>query len=179
MDQLNTIASIPGIQRRVRDNRLVNKRAKDGRLVTAEQQAQDPRYGYVLGQLRMDRRINDMQHATGLRYADDMVNYLALSGLKLPSARAQNLFSGREHPPEETEDGAEAAKKARARAKAILNILQDTGNIDQGRRVESAVKSVCLMDIEEARHWSEAQLDHLRLGLNALARKCYGLERAS
>lgn len=169
MDQQNTISDIPAVQRRIRDNRLVPFREKGGNIVSAEQQAIDPRRGYALGLLLLDRSITQDQHDAGVKYAQDVARHLGLSGIAFPSARAQDLFSVRSAQGEESETRAEVAKRARADVNHMLNkVLLKVGNIDMGRRVAHAVYTVCVMDVIEARMWPEHMTFALRRGLNAL-----------
>lgn len=176
MDHHNTISEIPAVQRRIRDSRIVPARAKDGHIVSPEQQALDPRRGYALGLLLLDHRVTQDQHDIGMMYAEDMARYYGLSGIGFPSPRAQNLFSvhGVAH---ETESRAEAARRARTLAKRFDTILLAVGDIDTGRRVAHAIKQVCVLDVQEARCWPEHMLDYLRRGLNALGKRHYRMER--
>jgi len=162
------------VQKRIRDGEIVAFRDKSGRIVSAEEQAVDPRRGYALGLMFLDGTITQQQHDAGVRYADDMARYYGLTGLGFPSPRAQNLFAVRGVSGEESGTRVEAAKKAKAKAGKLRELLQKVGNIDQGRRVEHAVKEVALLDNIQARKWPAHMHDYIRRGLNALALD-YGL----
>lgn len=157
------------VEQRIRRDNIVPFKGKDGKTVTAEEQAIDPRRGYVLGQMLLDGTIRDYQHEAGIRYAEDMARYLGLKGIPFPSPRAQNLFAVRGHEGEESESRVEAARKAEQRMTKLRATLQGVGDIDTGRKVERKVAEVCVQDSAEARRWPEHTVSLLRRGLNALA----------
>lgn len=157
------------VNRRIREGNIVPFRDKSGNVVTAEQQAVDPRRGYVLGLMLLDGTITARQHEAGLRFAEDEARYYGLSGIPFPSPRAQDLFSVHGSTGEENEGRVERAKKARARHKDMEAVLQATGSISEGRRVSGAVKEVALLDNPYARNWPAHMLHYIRRGLNRLA----------
>ena len=83
------------VAQRVREYGLKDTRLKGGKILTAEEQAADPRRGYALGLLYLDGRVTEDQHDAGLRYAEDMARYYGLTGVPFPIARAQNIFAVR------------------------------------------------------------------------------------
>jgi len=137
-------------------------------LVSVEQAA-NPRYGYLLGRIRMDGKITEDQHDTGQRYSEDMARYYGLTGVPFPSAKAQNMFAIRSDGDEPAGKG-EAAKKARARMVELRSLLLATGDINTGRRVIHTVNAVCVEDLDHLRDLNPAMLAWLKAGLNALAR---------
>jgi len=169
------LSEIPAIQRRIREDNIVPFK-KDGKLVSAEKQAQDPRRGYALGLLLLDHRITQAQHDAGVRYGEDLSRFYALTGVPFPSARAQNLFAVKATGTDENESRAEQARRARQTASKLDAILLSVGDIDTGRKVSHTVKMVCVLDVHESRCWPEHMLGFLRRGLNALARQHYGME---
>lgn len=159
------------VSRRVRHLGLVDNKEE-----TAEKQAEDPRHGYLLGRMLLDKSITEAQHEAGLKYAEDVARYYGLTGVQFPSARAQNLFAVRSTGGEDSEAKGEAARKARDKAKALQALLLGTGDIDTGRRVEHTVKAVCIEDIDHLRTLNPAMKAWLVRGLNKLA-DFYGLTR--
>lgn len=159
------------VSRRIRQFGLV-----DNKVETAEKQAEDPRHGYLLGRMLIDKSINEAQHQAGLKYAEDMARYYGLTGIQFPSARAQDLFAVRSTAGEDGEDRAKAARAARDRVvgtkdkKGLRDILLACGDIDTGRRVEHTVKSVCVEDIDHLRTLNPPMKAWLVRGLNALAK---------
>lgn len=176
MNAQAALADNPAIQRRIREGNIVPLRQKDGKIVSAEAQAQDPRRGYALGLMLIDGTITKMQHDAGVRYGEDMARFYALTGVPFPSARAQNLFSVRSTGQDESESRSQAAVRARSTAKRLDALLLTVGDIDTARRVSHTVKQVCVLDEQNARCWPTHMLDYLRKGLNALARQHYGME---
>lgn len=162
-DQIMNVA----ISRRIRDYGLTDIKI-DGKLVTAEKQAIDPKRGYVLGLLYLDGRITEDQHEAGLRYAQDIARYHGLTGVPFPSPRAQNLFAVHGDDGEVSETRAERAAKARKRMQRLRDALLAVGNIDTGRRVIHAVNEVVLLDNVASRTWPDHMLTYLRRGLNKL-----------
>lgn len=157
------------VESRIRQDNIIPFKAKDGKIVTAEQQALDPRRGYVLGRILLDGKITQAQHDAGIKYAGDMSRYYGLTGVAFPSARAQDLFAVRGGGGEDSEERAEAARKARSRAHKLDEILLAVGDINTGRRVIHTVKNVALLDIAESRGWPDHMHRYLRKGLNKLA----------
>ncbi len=135
--------------------------------------AADPRRGYVLGRIFMDGKITEAQHDAGLRYGEDMARYYGLTGVRFPSARAQNLFAVRGEDGEVSETRAKMAKDARQRMTSLRAALLDTGDINTARKVLHTVNSICVEDIDQARGWPEHMIALLRNGLNKLT-KHYG-----
>lgn len=132
-----------------------------------EGDALDPRLGYSLGRLRVLDYLTEDQFEAGKRYAQDIVRDLKLSGLSIPSPRAQNIFAvhGREVLEEDFND-AERAKEARHRRNKLRDLLLATGDINTGRRVLAIVYSVCILDEDCPVH----EGFYLARGLNRLAR---------
>ena len=157
------------IERRIRHDNIVPFKEKGGKLVTAEEQAKDPRRGYTLGLMLIDHTINQRQHDAGVKYAEQMSRYYGLTGTPFPSARAQNLFAVRGNEGEEPEGRVEAAKKARHNANLLRDALLGVGNIDQGRKVQSAVNELVILDNTHCRRWPDHMTFMLRQGLNRLA----------
>jgi hypothetical protein len=137
----------------------------------ALEKAIDPRYGYLLGRLRMDGTITEDQYDAGNRYSEDMSRYFGLTGVPFPSAKAQNMFAIRSPDSGEPEGRAEAAKRARAKMVSLRDTLLHVGDINTGRRVIHTVNEVCLIDNEILRAGlNPPMLAWLKAGLNALAR---------
>ncbi len=163
-------------QRILRDN-IVPFRAKDGRMVSAEEQAADPRLGYVFGRMWRANTITERQHQALERFAVDMGRYYATSGVQHPSAKAQSLFSVAGHDGDESDDTAERARKARAKAKHIRDMLIGSipcpngtvVQIDTGRKIIHALTQVVILDIPEAINWPEHMMLLVRKGANILA----------
>lgn len=137
-------------------------------MVTAEEQALDPRRGYVLGLMLLDGTLTKDQHDAGIRYAEEQSLYLGLTGTPFPSPRAQNLFAVRGDNGDDSEAKGDRARKARLKANAARALLLGVGNIDTGRKVEHAVREVCLLDNIQARTWPAHMLLLLKHGLNKL-----------
>ena len=159
----------PAIERRIRQDNIVPFKEKGGKLVTAEEQAKDPRRGYALGLMLLDHSITQRQHDAGVKYAEAMARYYGLTGTPFPSARAQNLFAIRGNEGDEDENKSEAAKKARSKANALRDVLLGVGNIDEGRRVVHSVNELVVLDNVQARRWPDHMLHFIRKGLNRLA----------
>ena len=157
------------VDRRIREGQIVPFKAKDGRRVTAEEQARDPRRGYTLGLMAIDHTITARQHDAGVRFAEDMARYYGLCSVPFPSARAQNLFAIRGAEGEDSEGRSTSAKAARFKANKLRDALLGTGNIDEGRRVIHSVTEVALLDNFQARKWPDHMLMFIRKGLNRLA----------
>lgn len=133
------------------------------------EQAADPRHGYLLGRMFLDKNVNDVQHEAGIRYAEDMARYYGLTGVPFPSARAQNLFAVRSTGGEDSQSRADRAREASKRMAKLRDILLGCGDINTGRRVEHTVKLVCVEDIDECRDLPQHMVAWLRRGLNSLA----------
>lgn len=140
------------------------------------EQAINPRYGYLLGRMRMDGNISEEQHDAGQRYSEDMARYYGLTGVPFPSAKAQNLFAIHSEGEEPAGKG-EAAKKARSQMTALRDTLMACGDINTGRRVLHTVNAVCVEDIDHLRNLNPPMLRWLKQGLNALS-KFYSTARA-
>ena len=137
--------------------------------LVSQEQAANPRYGYLLGRIRMDGQITEEQHDAGQRYSEEMARYYGLTGVPFPSAKAQNMFSIRSDGDEPQGKG-DAAKKARARMMELRDLLLRTGDINTGRRVVHTVNAVCVEDLDHLRNLNAPMLAWLKAGLNALAR---------
>lgn len=157
------------VARRVREYGLKDTRLKGGKILTAEEQAADPRRGYALGLLYLDGRVTEDQHDAGLRYAEDMARYYGLTGVTFPSTRAQNIFAVRGDDGEVSEGRATAAAAARSKMTKLRATLLDVGDIDTGRRVWHAVMEVAVMDNQACRTWPDHMIGYLRRGLNRLS----------
>ena len=141
-------------------------KAQRTKLGVPESAALDPRLGYALGRLRVLDYLTDDQFEAGKRYAQDIVRDLKLSGLSIPSARAQNIFAVHGHASvEEGKDKAEQAKQARNKRNLLRDLLLATGDINTGRRVLAIVYTVCILDEDCPTH----EGFHLARGLNKLA----------
>lgn len=150
---------------------LATVKAQRVKLALGDLDALDPRLGYSLGRLRVLDYLTQEQFEAGKRYAQDIVWDLQLSGLSIPSARAQNIFAVHGEPDlSETQTQAEQAKQARHKRNMLRDLLLATGDINTGRRVLSVVYGVCVLDEDCRAH------DGLMLarGLNRLARH-YGV----
>lgn len=157
------------VERRIRHDNIVPFREKGGKVVTAEEQAKDQKRGYTLGLMYLDHTITQSQHDAGVKFAEDMARYYGLTGVAFPSARAQNLFAVRGNEGDETESKSEAAKKARIKAQKLRDVLLGVGNIDEGRKITSAITEVALLDNVQCRKWPDHMLWMIRRGLNRLA----------
>lgn len=144
--------------------------------IASIEQAINPRYGYILGRIRMDGNITEEQHDAGQRYSEDMARYYGLTGVPFPSAKAQNLFAIHSEGEEPAGKG-EAAKKARAQMVALRETLLAVGDINTARRVLHTVNAVCVEDIDHLRELNPPMLRWLKQGLNALS-KFYSTARA-
>lgn len=158
------------VNRRIRQLGLQDYRDKGGRVVTAEEQAKDPRHGYVLGRMLLDHAITKDQHDTGIRLAEDFSRFYGLTGVPFPSSRAQDLFAVRSSGGEDSDGRANAARKARERAMALQGALLAVQDINTGRRVLHTVMQVCVLDVAESRGWPPHMTGWLRLGLNSVGK---------
>lgn len=157
------------VSRRIRHLGLV-----DNKVETAEKQALDPRRGSVLGRLLLDKRITQAQYDAGVKYGEDMARFYSLTGTPFPSARAQNLFAVRGDEGETTEDRARQARSARDKANTLRDLMLKVGDINTGRKVIHTVNEIVIMDVEQARGWTDFMIGLLKRGLNALG-KHYGM----
>jgi hypothetical protein len=150
----------------------LNARIRHLGLACAEQ-ARDPRCGYVLGRMLLRGDISEAQHGAGLRYAEDMSAWFGLCVGRFPSIRAQDLFAVH-GVVSETEAQARMAICARNTMLALTGALRAAGDGSNGRHIEHAVKSVCLLNVGESLNWPDHMLIYLRKGLTSLAGH-YGL----
>lgn len=162
------------VETRIRHHRLVDTKDRDGKITTAAQHAISPLWGTTLGRmLALGHIPTKAQFEAGEKYAEDMARYYGLVGIPFPSTRAAHLFAVKSD--EEAadkgvrrvltaEDRDEAVAAARKRAKALRDLLLDVGDINTGRKVERAVKTVALLDLDCG---DDAAL---RMGLNALVK---------
>lgn len=160
------------VSRRIRHLGLIDKKI-EGKMTTAAEQAADPRHGYLLGRMLMDKTITDAQHEAGLKYADDMARYFGLTGVAFPSARAQDLFAVRSTGGEDSQSKGDAARAARDKMVKLRSVLLGTSDIDTGRRIDHTVRMVCVEDVDHLRTLNPPMKAWLVRGLNALA-KFYG-----
>lgn len=140
-------------------------RAQRVKLGIPESAALDPRLGFELGRLRVVHCITERQYDAGLRYAGDMARYYRLTGIPFPSSRAQDLASNRGSSGDDTEERADAARKASTRMTELRHYLLRTDDMATGRNVLRTINEVALLDWScptHHQHW-------LRRGLNRLA----------
>lgn len=163
------------IERRIRQDNLVPLKGKDGKIVTAEEQADSPYRGYPLGLLYLDGKITANQHEAGLRYEADVIRYLGLKGLPMPTPRAKDIFSVIGFDGDESESRVDRAKRAEAIFGKLRLVLLSVGDIDTGRKVERAVAEVCVRNTTETRMWPDHMIVLLKRGLNSLSFH-YGLQ---
>lgn len=159
----------PAIERRIRQDNIVPFKENGGKLVTAEEQAKDPRRGYTLGLMLLDHSITQRQHDAGVKFAEVVSRFHGLTGVPLPNPRAQNLFAVRGNEGDESESKVDAAKNARRRYNEARDVLLSVGHIDEGRHVIHAVTEVAYLENMHARRWPEHMTFMLRKGLNKLA----------
>ena len=151
------------VQKRILDGNLTDYRGRDGRIVTATEQAIDPMRGYLLGRLRLSGNITHNQHSAGIKFAEDMARYYGLTGIRFPSPRAQDLFAIRGDDGEVSTNRADMARSASAKMATLRTKLMAVGDINTGRRVYTAIMAVCVME-------EPANIELVRRGLNALER---------
>lgn len=168
------------VSRRIRhmDLRPRMARSSTGEIVelSPEQQALDPRLGYVLGQLTVRGKFTEMQHEAGVRIAEDAARFYGLVVGKFPSVRAQNLFAVRGNDGEESEDRIEAAKRARQTFMRLQEAIGKGYDINTGRRIAHCLKELCILDNGVAHCWPEPMFVFARKGLNRAA-DFYGIKR--
>ncbi|MBP2237112.1 hypothetical protein J2Z31_003626 [Sinorhizobium kostiense] len=121
--------------------------------------------GYTLGRLFLDGRITEAQRQAGDDYAAAMTRYYQLTGIPLPSVRAQDIGRVQGHPGETSEERHRRAGKASETMMRLEGVLLRCA---EGRQVKTTVFNVCVMDYEGLRMMPEAQLLWLKRGLNAL-----------
>lgn len=138
---------------------------------------ESPEWGYVLGRIYLDgtlgtvrqpggeKGLAEMRLDAGNEYAMDVARYYSLTGIPFPSARAQSLLAVRGYDGDVTEEKAQMARSAANRIMKLEGVLL---KCEEGRNVASAVKSVCVMDIDEARMWPAHMHRHLIRGLDAM-----------
>lgn len=164
------------VERRIRHDNIVPLK-RDGKLVTPESQAIDPRRGYVLGRLRIAGRITERQHEAGLRFADILARYYALKGFPPPNPQAQNMFAIRGYAADDDEDRGRAARRAEHTAKSLRDMMLGTNptakgtkvQIDQGRRILRCIEDVMVHDDDMALGWPDNMVGFLKRGLNIIA----------
>lgn len=162
------------VQTRIRQFNLKDYRDRGGNIVTAREQAIDPRRGYVLGCMLLDKAVTKDQHDAGLRFAEEMSRYYGLTGVPFPSVRAQDLFAVRSDNTETSHGRAMQAASARHVAHKLRDALLAVRDIETGRRILHSVTQVCLLDIEESRRWPAHMTSYLTMGLNALCKHYQG-----
>ena len=128
--------------------------------------------GFVLGRMRIDRAINDVELKAGERYALDMARYYWLTGIAPPSPRAQSLFSVAGH---EGDISAERAAQAREASNRMMKLEGLLLRLPNGPRVKTTVFNVCFMDMDNLRDMPSHMFGWLHCGLRALALH-YGLQ---
>ena len=128
--------------------------------------------GYVLGRMRLDRAINEVELEAGNRYAKDMARYYRLTGITAPSPRAQSLFSIAGH---EGEISPERATQAREASNNMMKLEGVLLRLPNGPRVKTTVFNVCFMDHDNLRDMPSHMFGWLHCGLRALAIH-YGLQ---
>ena len=133
-------------------------------------EAAQPQAGSALGLLQFDGHLKAREVKAGEYYAETLARHYGLAGISFPSARAQNLFAVRGHAGDETENRAEAAKKASARAAALDRVLL---NCDprghRGQQIRAKIYSVCIFDDRQSREWNKYTIGLVAKGLSAVA----------
>lgn len=118
--------------------------------------------GYLLGRLFLARRITKAQLDAGNRMAEDYSRYYGLTGIPMPSARAQDLFAVKGEP------GPGNPPAARHAANVVMGIEGALGRADEsGRPVTSVTKRVCVQE-DDAAVFHTHMITFLRRGLDAL-----------
>lgn len=138
----------------------------------SEEDAKKTLSGFVLGRMRLDGSINEIELKAGERYAEDVARYYRLTGIAPPSPRAQSLFSIGGHDGDVSEDQAKRARDASNKMMAIEGVFLRLPN---GPRVKATVFNVCFMDHENLRDMPSHMFNWLHCGLRALAIH-YGLQ---
>jgi hypothetical protein len=133
--------------------------------------AREREWGFVLGRMYLDGTLGNktglgrVRMKAGERYAESMSRFYGLSGVPFPSARAQDLFRVHSYDGDVSEERAVAIAKAARQAGEIAATLRRLPN---GVHIETTVRNVCLIDIDEARKWPPHMLSMLLRGLDAL-----------
>jgi hypothetical protein len=162
------------LSQRVRHFEIIDMREKGGKVLTADEQAKSPLYGYELGRLLKQGKITRTQFDAGEKFGTDMANHYHLSGQQFPSARAQNLFAAKGiSVAPDSEKRAKQARDAKWRAMRLMGLLRAVGDIETGRKVCAVTVAVCVGDHELTK--SADRHFHIRRGLNALT-AFYGLD---
>jgi hypothetical protein len=138
----------------------------------SEADAKSDLAGFVLGRMRLDMAINEVELKAGERYAEDMARYYRLTGIPAPSPRAQSLFSVAGHEGEISSERAAQAREASNRRMALETVLL---RLPDGPRVKTTVFNVCFMDHDNLRDMPSHMFGWLHCGLRALALH-YGLQ---
>lgn len=128
--------------------------------------------GFVLGRMRLDKAINEVEFEAGQRYAEDMARYYRMVGIPAPSPRAQSLFSVKGHDGDITPEQAKSARDASNRMMEMEDVLL---RLHDGPRVKTTVFNVCVMDFDNLRDMPSHMFGWLHCGLRALAMH-YGLQ---
>jgi hypothetical protein len=137
-----------------------------------ENDAKSALSGFVLGRMRLDKSINEVEFEAGERYAEDMARYYQLVGIPAPTPRAQSLFSVKGHDGDITEERAAQARQASNRMMELEGVLL---RLHDGPRVKTTVFNVCVMDFDNLREMPSHMFNWLHCGLRALAIH-YGLQ---
>ena len=137
-----------------------------------EKDARSALAGFVLGRMRLDKAINEVEFEAGQRYAGDMARYYRLVGIPAPSPRAQSLFSVKGHDGDMTQQQADNARAASNRMMELEGVLL---RLADGPRVKTTVFNVCVMDFDNLRDMPSHMFGWLHCGLRALALH-YGLQ---
>lgn len=124
--------------------------------------ANDPLWGYSLGQLMKLERISKAEHDSGVEIGIMMSNYYGLTGIPFPSARAQNLFAVGGHQGETTTEQAKAARSASNRYMLFQGEVLRSGR--KGREVHTTLRNVCLLDYD-TQEWPNHMINLLKNGL--------------
>lgn len=138
-----------------------------GEIIT-EAEARNRLRGFVLGLLHIDGKIDRDELSAGVWYAELVSRYYGLVGIPFPSARAQDLYSIKGY---EGEISTEKARLAREISNRVMEVEGVILARKSGRQAASAVKSVCVMDLPEAREWPGHMIGYLKVGLRAIGEK--------
>lgn len=119
--------------------------------------------GYVLGRLFLAGQINKSQLDAGNRMSEEFARYYGLTGIPMPSARAQDLFAVKGEP------GPCRPDAARSASNAVMAIEKALGSADvSGRPITSITKRVCVQDDASGLEFGH-MVSLLRRGLDALS----------
>jgi hypothetical protein len=127
-----------------------------------EKDARSALAGFVLGRMRLDKAINEIEFEAGQRYAEDMARYYRLVGIPAPSPRAQSLFSVKGHDGDITQQQADSARAASNRMMELEGVLL---RLADGPRVKTTVFNVCVMDFDNLRDMPSHMFGWLHCGL--------------